>query len=249
MAQAYHPYTRITDHYRQAISTGELAPGDRLPSQRQISATFNVSGNTANNAMAALQVEGLVRTSPRGTFVADEGPTVPTARDRLDQVSRARSILMTGETAIVTGASLVVPPLYVADLFNLDHGDQVVRRECVTGRGQRRTMLMVTWHPAEFAALVPDLLNTAPGRAGGILAKILTATGRTITHARDDFEGREASPREANHLGIVVGSPVLAGVHRWADDEGLIEYGEWVLPPRRSIGFDYHPPSVPSVRG
>lgn len=248
MAQTYSPFTRIADHFRQAIGSGELAPGEKLPSQRQISSQFGVSGQTANNAVAALLVEGLVRTSPRGTFVADDGPAVPTARDRLDQVARARSILMAGETAVVTAASLVVPPLYVADLFGLDHGDQLVRREFVTGRGQRRTMLQVTWHPAEFAALVPDLLNTAPGRAGGILAKILTATGRTITHARDDFEGRGASPREANHLGVATGSPVLAGVHRWADPDGLIEYGEWVLQPKRSIGFTYHPPAIPSVR-
>ncbi|CAN3978696.1 hypothetical protein KPATCC21470_1320 [Kitasatospora purpeofusca] len=35
------------------------------------------------------------------------------------------------------------------------------------------------------------------------------------------------------------GKPVLGGVHRWSDDEGVIEFGLWVVPTRVTIGYQY----------
>ncbi|MFI5620503.1 hypothetical protein [Streptomyces sp. NPDC051567] len=92
-----------------------------------------------------------------------------------------KSFLAEGKTSRVTAAELIAPPLYVADLLDLEPGDQVVRREWLAGRGKTRTVFAVTWYPAPFAALVPDLLNTAPGRNHGLSARVLEATGRTIT--------------------------------------------------------------------
>ncbi|CAM5679369.1 HTH gntR-type domain-containing protein OS=Streptomyces fumanus OX=67302 GN=GCM10018772_02690 PE=4 SV=1 [Streptomyces fumanus] len=74
-----------------------------------------------------------------------------------------KSFLAEGETSRVTAAELITPPLYVAEIFDLEAGDQVVRREGLAGRGKTRTVFAVTWYPAPFAALVPDLLNTARG--------------------------------------------------------------------------------------
>ncbi|WP_197358343.1 UTRA domain-containing protein, partial [Streptomyces clavuligerus] len=163
------------------------------------------------------------------------------ARDRLARVQRVKSFLAEGETSRVTAAELVVPPLYVAEIFDLDPGDQVVRREWLAGRGRTRTVFAVTWYPAPFAVLVPELLSTAPGKNHGITARVLEATGRRITHARDDIHAREADAREAGALGLPVGSPIFAGAHRWSDTEGVVEYGEWCLPPRFTIGYEYQP--------
>lgn len=180
-------------------------------------------------------------TTPRGTYVADDPHWTLSARDRLARVQRVKSLLAEGETSRVTTAELIIPPLYVAEIFNLEPGDQVVRREWLAGRGKTRTVFAVTWYPASFAALVPDLLNTAPGRNHGLSARVLEAIRRTITHARDDMRARPADAREASALGLPVGSPILAGVHRWSDAEGIIEYGEWCLPPRFTIGYEYQP--------
>ncbi|MEV7026188.1 GntR family transcriptional regulator [Kitasatospora sp. NPDC093558] len=232
-------FTAIADHYRQAILTGELPSGSKLPTNREMCQRWNVAAATVSRALNQLLVEGLIRTSPRGTFVADEETSTATGRDRLGMVQRLRSSLMEGETSRVTAAELVVPPLYVQDIFSLDPGDQLVRREYIAGRGKTRTMLTVTWYPAHFAALVPDLLSTAPSKNAGLTAKVLEASGRTITHARDDMHARECDAREASALGLRVGSPVLGGVHRWSDDEGVIEFGLWVIPTRVTIGYEY----------
>ncbi|MFF4813005.1 GntR family transcriptional regulator [Kitasatospora sp. NPDC001309] len=231
----------IADHYRQRILSGELEPGSKLPSNKEISGRWNVAVATASRALQHLQVEGYLRTSPRGTFVADDPRVTASSRDRLARVQRVRSSLMEGETGRVTAAELVTLPLYVADLFDLEHGAQLVRREYITGRGKSRTLFAVSWYPAHFAALVPDLLNTAPGRNDGITARVLEATGRTVTAARDDMHARAADQREAAGLAVAVGSPILALVHRWSDDDGLIEYTESCLPARFTIGYEYTP--------
>lgn len=72
-------------------------------------------------------------------------------------------------------------------------------------------------------------------------SKVLEATGRKITHARDDMHARSPKAHEANHLGIPVGANILAGYHRWSDGNGVIEYGEWCLPQLMTIGYEYRP--------
>ncbi|MEV4613152.1 GntR family transcriptional regulator [Kitasatospora sp. NPDC049258] len=234
-------YMVIADHYRQRILSGELEPGTKLPSNKEICGQWNVAVAAVSRALQHLQVEGYLRTSPRGTYVADDPRVTASSRDRLARVQKRKSNLMDGETSRVTAAELVHPPLYVADLFDLEHGEQLVRREYVAGRGKTRTMFAVAWYPAHFAALCPDLLNTSPGRNDGITARVLEATGRVITSARDDMHARDASVREAAALGISPGSSILALVHRWADDQGIIEYVEQCLPPRFTIGYEYTP--------
>ncbi|MFI6471819.1 GntR family transcriptional regulator [Streptomyces sp. NPDC050516] len=234
-------FTKIADHFRERIMSGELAPGVQIPTNREIAGSWQTAAATVSRALQALQVEGYIRTTARGTFVADDPVWTLTPKDRLERVQRVKSFLAAGETSRVTAAELVKPPLYVADILDLETGDQAVRREWIAGRGKTRTVFAVTWYLAPLAALVPDLLNTSPGRNHGLTARVLEATGRTITHARDDMHAREADAREASALGLPVGSPILAGAHRWSDAEGVIEYGEWCLPPRFTIGYEYRP--------
>ncbi|SDS72027.1 GntR family transcriptional regulator [Microlunatus soli] len=60
----------ITRHLRTVIAAA--APGDRLPSDRELSTTFHVSRMTARQAISALVGEGrLYRVSGSGTYVAD----------------------------------------------------------------------------------------------------------------------------------------------------------------------------------
>jgi len=63
-------YQRVADHYRHAIQTGVLAPGQRLPSVRSLMRTHGVSLSTAVQACHRLEDESLVEARPRsGYFV------------------------------------------------------------------------------------------------------------------------------------------------------------------------------------
>ncbi|QNP71935.1 GntR family transcriptional regulator [Streptomyces roseirectus] len=247
MPDANHPYMQVAERIRRRILDGALKEGEKLPPVRELAKSEGVSVATLGRSLDQLQVEGYITTSRRGTFVANAPEVAPSGYDRITRVLRTGSVLAEGETMIVTTAELIKPPQYVAEIFDLDDGDQVVRRQWHTGRGQQRTGLFVTWHPAHFAAAVPELLSTSRTSSPGLLLKIQQATGRQVTAGRDDIHGRDADAREAGFLGLRVGSPILAGVHRLWDDEGVIEYGEWCLPYRLAIGYEYSVEAAPDA--
>ncbi|MEV0265707.1 TetR/AcrR family transcriptional regulator C-terminal domain-containing protein [Streptomyces sp. NPDC050617] len=78
------PYLRIVAELRRRIAEGELAPGDRVPSTRQIAREWNVALATATKALTTLGQEGAVRAQARvGTVVASaDRRTAPDRRPR-----------------------------------------------------------------------------------------------------------------------------------------------------------------------
>ena len=53
-------HTRIADHYRARILSGELQPGDKLPKQLEIAAEWHCSVQPVKAALLRLELEGLV---------------------------------------------------------------------------------------------------------------------------------------------------------------------------------------------
>ncbi len=66
------PWRQIHALLRAQIESGELAPGDTVPSLIRISQTYGVATTTARKVLAQLREDGLVVTSPMGTFVVPE---------------------------------------------------------------------------------------------------------------------------------------------------------------------------------
>ncbi|CAM5263642.1 GntR family transcriptional regulator [Streptomyces spiroverticillatus] len=65
------PSARIADAIRRRIASGDLSPGDRVPSTREITREWGVAMATASRVLALLAQEGLVRAVPGvGTVVA-----------------------------------------------------------------------------------------------------------------------------------------------------------------------------------
>ena len=65
-------YQQLKDLIIDQISTGELQPTERVPSEHELVASMNVSRMTANRALRELNDEGYVkRIAGRGTYVSD----------------------------------------------------------------------------------------------------------------------------------------------------------------------------------
>lgn len=65
-------YQQLKEQIIRQISTGELQPLDRVPSENDLVDSAGVSRMTANRALRELNVEGYVeRVAGKGTFVAD----------------------------------------------------------------------------------------------------------------------------------------------------------------------------------
>jgi DNA-binding transcriptional regulator YhcF (GntR family) len=71
------PYLRIVAELRRRIADGELAPGDRVPSTRQITREWGVALATAAKALATLRREGLVLAEPRVGHVVSRPESWP----------------------------------------------------------------------------------------------------------------------------------------------------------------------------
>lgn len=73
------PYVQVADDLRAAITSGRYAPGERLPSNRDLAQEYGVALMTMQRALNALADEGHVALyKSRGTFVrspdADQQP-------------------------------------------------------------------------------------------------------------------------------------------------------------------------------
>ena len=65
-------YQQIIDKVKSDIAKGALAPGDRLPTIRDLAARIRINRNTVSKAYQELEREGLIYTRPGGgSFVAN----------------------------------------------------------------------------------------------------------------------------------------------------------------------------------
>jgi GntR family transcriptional regulator len=69
-----HVYIQVADHIAGLIASGALAPGAKLPAERDIAAQYGVSYETVRRATAVLRERGLIVTMiGRGTYIAKPG--------------------------------------------------------------------------------------------------------------------------------------------------------------------------------
>ncbi len=65
-------YVKVADRIAGRIERGELAPGARLPPERELAADLGVSYDSVRRAMEVLRERGLIVTvHGRGTYVAE----------------------------------------------------------------------------------------------------------------------------------------------------------------------------------
>jgi GntR family transcriptional regulator len=86
-------YIQLTDQIKHKIATGELQPGDQLPTVRQLAADLRVNFNTIARGYRILDEEGIISTQHgRGTFILElvsEEQATTLRRDVLRQLTRS----------------------------------------------------------------------------------------------------------------------------------------------------------------
>src|SRR4051794_39858881 len=66
-------YEQIADHLVAEVAAGRLAPGERLPGERELAQRLGVGRASVREALAFLQLEGLIVTRPgSGSSVAGD---------------------------------------------------------------------------------------------------------------------------------------------------------------------------------
>ncbi len=79
-------YRQIRTQIVHAVATGELSPGEQLPSVRTLAGDLGVNMHTVNKAYAVLRDEGYVVMHGRsGAFIADAARSTTSAQAREGQ--------------------------------------------------------------------------------------------------------------------------------------------------------------------
>ncbi len=77
-------YQQIMDGLCRAVARGELRPGDKVPSQRDMALTLRVNPNTVQRAYREMEREGLLETARGwGTFITRDRSLLEGIRRRL----------------------------------------------------------------------------------------------------------------------------------------------------------------------
>ncbi|UUY52525.1 GntR family transcriptional regulator (plasmid) [Streptomyces yangpuensis] len=223
------PYARIAGHYRDLISSGDLAPGDLLPSIKALSTEWNVSTATADRAMRLLREERLVQGIPGvGTEVMARPTSLSSGSERHDRSSKTQSSWGVGEKSSGHTAGIVEAPEDVAHALGISPGDDVIRRSRVYRDDHGIVSHSTSWIPAEFARVLPELARSARLKGGLSLDLIARATGRQVAKRIDEESARIATADDLELLELEAGTTaaILVLTARFTDADGeVLEYG------------------------
>jgi GntR family transcriptional regulator len=79
-------YRQIIEQIKFAMARGDLDPGDRLPTVRQLAVDLSINPNTVVRAYRELEIEGVIETQQgTGTFIGHQPTTI-------DQIERQRML-------------------------------------------------------------------------------------------------------------------------------------------------------------
>jgi GntR family transcriptional regulator len=80
-------YTQLVDRIKQMVVSGQLQPGEQLPTMRQLAADLRINYNTVGRAYTILDQEGVISTQQgRGTFITSQLDEDQIQRLRMDKL-------------------------------------------------------------------------------------------------------------------------------------------------------------------
>lgn len=213
------PYRQIAGMLRDAISSGQLIAGERLPSEAALIDHFGVARMTVRQAVQDLRAEGLVISEHgRGVFVRPAPPIRRLASDRFARRHRASGKAAFTVEAEKSGYSPQVdnitvtrekPNSTVAERLRLTPDDEVIVRSRRYLADGRPVETATSYIPATFAQGTKiEQTDTGPG---GIYARLEDA-GHILDRFTEEVGARMPTPEERRALQLATGVPVLTVV-------------------------------------
>jgi len=200
-------YVQIRDRLVAAIKEGDLAPGDRIPSEPELVRTFQVGRPTVRQAVALLRQEGWVVTHRGlGTFAAGASAEISLLSfDGLTQVLRAQGLSLRDITLSSEQADTPELEVLSAD----DAGPWwIVRRLRYLVRGDHHEPLCV--ETDSFPLTVCPDAREIFARTGSATAVLEEAYGYEIDACDVASRAVRVPQRWRGALELAAGAPVLA---------------------------------------
>jgi GntR family transcriptional regulator len=224
--EAPPPFRQIAGHLREAIRRGELAPGDKLPSETELMDHYHVARMTVRQAVAELRGEGLVVPEHgRGVFVRARPPVRRVASDRFARRHRdAGKAAFTAEAEGLGRPSVdeievfeAPPPDHARELLRLPSRTRVVTRDRRYMLDGQPVELATSYIPADIAR--GTKIAEVDSGPGGIYAR-LEEMGHTLKEFVEEVSVRMPAPDERRRLRLGAGIPVMVVVRTAYDLDG-----------------------------
>lgn len=197
-------YLRIYRHLRDQIRRGSLAPGERLPTQRELAANYGVTVMTVRQALQLLEQEELVvMRHGLGTFVAPQRVAFEMGNLR----SLAQEVAAQGlevQTRVLR-RELVDPHPRVAELLRIESDEPIYMLERLRFVGSEPFMFQRS-HLQPWLAEPLDAAELANVSLYDYLTKELSIE---IAHAQESIHAINLPPPEATLLEEEPGAAAL----------------------------------------
>ncbi|MHC6175604.1 GntR family transcriptional regulator [Glutamicibacter sp. X7] len=209
-------HQQVSDHMRQEIVSGRWSEGSMIPGEIQLSEQYGVSRSTIRQALASLRQEGLIRgVQGRRPIVCKAVPSQPFSvfmsfsewASAMGRVPGQRTVEIARRSADAE----------TADLLQVTEGDPVVQLLRVRSLDGAVTML----ERSRYLREVGDLLFEMDLDAGSIYA-YLRQRGVDLASGRHVIDAVAADAVDAEHLGVVAGSPLLRARRTAVDAQGKV---------------------------
>jgi GntR family transcriptional regulator len=200
-------YAQVANAVRTDIKAGRWPPGTRLPSERELSERFGVSGTTVKTALAHLRAEGLIISQQgRPSEVAEHVPLVRTDVDVSAADGWYTMLERAGRRpATVTTVDRGPAPGEAADALGIPAGSEVIiRARLMRAEGEAPVCLATSYFPPWVVEQAPELADPA---AHGMPTWLRRAFGET--YSEDLIDARAATGEEAGQLEVEPGTPVM----------------------------------------
>lgn len=196
-------YIQIHDRIREEIENGKWVVGDRLPSERELALSFNVSRMTLRQAIQTLADEGILeRRIGSGTYVARE--KVQETMSGTTSFSEIMTEQGKAPSSKTVSYFLTTPSSSEMDKLALSADEKIVRMERIRYADKLPICFEVASIPYK---LVSDFSKKAITES---LYQTLTENDRyTIGKAEQKITAVVASERIADLLEIKKGEPIL----------------------------------------
>ena len=214
-------YYQLEGFLRERIENKTWKPGQKIPSEAELCAVYDVSRTVVRQALNALVQEGvLYRRKGKGTFVAE-----PKIRESLVQhltgfYEDTVALGLKPSTKVLQQEVIPAPPK-IAEALGLNEGDPVIVIDRLRFVDGEPIVLVVTYVPYRIC---PELVSEDVSTQS-LYAILENKYGLELAYGRRTLEAVAATKEEAELLDIEEGDPiVLLKSISYLKDGGPIEY-------------------------
>ncbi len=205
-------YKQIISVINEQIESGELQPGDKLPSETELMKEYKVSRITIRAAVSELEESGLViRSRGKGTFIASKKELYSAD----DQIGFTHSCQQEGKCATteVISVSWEYPTLSDVEYMKIEEDSRILITKRLRFVDGEPTMIETNHYSPQFRFLEQESLD---GSLYDILQKHKIFLGKSIR----TLEVVYANSQEANLLKLKKGDALLLFTDKHQDENG-----------------------------